>query len=53
MRKHVELINFYLIQLLSDLLRNILTKMTRNFTGQTIARIAVEVCEEEDLKLLV
>ena len=36
-----------------DLVRNILTKMTRNFTGQTFARIAVEVGEEEDVKLLV
>ena len=34
-------------------MRNILTKMTRNFTGQTFARIAVEVGEEEDVKLLV
>ena len=34
-------------------MRNILTKMRRNFTGQTLARISVEVCEEEDVKLLV
>ena len=39
--------------MLSDVVRNILTKMRRNFTGQTLARIAVEVCEEEDVKLLV
>ena len=34
-------------------MRNILSKMRRNFTGQTLARIAVEVCEEKDVKLLV
>ena len=27
--------------------------MRRNITGQTLARIALEVCEEEDMKLLV
>ena len=27
--------------------------LKRNITGQTLARIAVEVCEEEDVKLLV
>ena len=27
--------------------------LRRNITGQTLARIAVEACEEEDVKLLV
>ena len=27
--------------------------MRRNFTGQTLARIAAEICEEDDVKLLV
>ena len=36
-----------------DLVKRILTKMNKNFTGQTLARIAVEVGEDQDVRLLV
>ena len=39
--------------IISDLVRAILEKTRRNFTGQTLARSAVEVEEEEDVKRLV
>ena len=43
-----------ILQFLSlDLVKAILKKTKRNFTGQTLARIAVEVEEEEDVKRLV
>ena len=34
-------------------MKSILTKMNKNFTGQTLARIAVEVGEDQDVRLLV
>ena len=34
-------------------MKKILAKLRRNFTGQTLSRIAVEVGEVEDVKLLV
>ena len=34
-------------------MKKILAKLRRNFTGQTLSRIAVEVGEMEDVKLLV
>ena len=34
-------------------MKSILTKMEKNFTGQTPARIAVEVGEDQDVRLLV
>ena len=36
-----------------ELVKSILTKMKKNFTGQTLARIAVEVGEDQDVRLLV
>ena len=33
-------------------MNSILTKMNKNFTGQTLARIAVEVGDQKDIKLL-
>ena len=37
----------------SDLTKKILARLDKSFTGSTLARIAVEVLEEEDVKLLV
>ena len=37
----------------SDLTKKILARLDKTFTGSTLARIAVEVLEEEDVKLLV
>ena len=34
-------------------MKSILTKMNKNFTGQTLARIAVEVGKDKDVRLLV
>ena len=36
-----------------DLVKRILKKLRRNISGQTLGRIAVEVCEKEEVELLV
>ena len=36
-----------------DLVKRIVKKLRRNISGQTLGRIAVEVCEKEEVELLV